>query len=457
MIPPVDKITLKYSTYAGALPPQAIRIKTTGGWAGLPQKMVDGSEPQPWHCLPFVEGATHGLELVYPYETECRVFNDDGDIKFEFDYASEPGGILTGGEFITFFPKEASKFYLFNTRLDIVPPPGHVLRTEPHPRFFTDETGTVPVALCGHVQNEWWPRKLFVVFKIPPRGQRHVFRKGEAYAQILAVPHGVRYDAEKLGEEEEARRRKLEAQIDAAKAQIAENRWHNNAGNEFSDYYKMLARAFQREGQAGVDELVKEATERHRKALPTDKPINEALAQGRQRLNEAKYDEAKAIYQHVLSREPNNADALSHLGIVAACTGQPMVGLKMMSQAVALQPRVPLFHSNLGEMLRMMGRFQDAERAFRGALQLAPNDAVLMSTLGLTVAQQGRAAEGLDICRRALAMAPAAAVHYRIGEILAQQKQFKEARAAYDAALAADPDYIHARAAIRQLPPEWRG
>ena len=41
--------------------------------------------------------------------------------------------------------------------------------------------------------------------------------------------------------------------LEQAKAQIAENRWHNNAGNEFSDYYKMLARGFQRDGQAGVD------------------------------------------------------------------------------------------------------------------------------------------------------------------------------------------------------------
>jgi tetratricopeptide (TPR) repeat protein len=452
----VDKITLKYSTYANALPPQPIRVKTTGGWAGLPQKMVDGSEPQPWHCLPFVEGATHGLELVYPYETECHVINDNGDIKFEFDYAKEPGNILTGGEFITFFPKEASKFYLFNTRLDIVPPPDHVLRTEPHPRFFTDDTGTVPVALCGHVQNEWWPRKLFVVFKVPPPGQRHIFRKGEPYVQLLAVPHGVKYEATKLDEAEEARRRKLETEIDAAKAQIAENRWHNNAGNEFSDYYKMLARAYQRDGLQGVEGLVKEALVQHEASLPKDKPVADALAQGRQRLNEGKYDEAKAIYQHVLSKDPNNAEALSHLGIVAACTGQPMVGLKMMSQAVSLQPREPLYHSNLGEMLRMMGRFQEAEGAFRGALQLSPRDTVLMSTLGLTIAQQGRTEEGLQICRAALAVAPSAGVHYRVGLILAQQKQFKEARAAYDAALAADPSYIHARDAIRQLPAEAR-
>ena len=50
-------LNYKYSLYGKALPPRPIRVKNPG-WGGEPQKMVDGSEPQPWHCLPFVEGST---------------------------------------------------------------------------------------------------------------------------------------------------------------------------------------------------------------------------------------------------------------------------------------------------------------------------------------------------------------------------------------------------------------
>ena len=46
---------------------------------------------------------------------------------------------------------------------DIQAPPGYVLQTQPHPRFFTDDTGTVPLSLIGQVQSEWWPKKLFAV------------------------------------------------------------------------------------------------------------------------------------------------------------------------------------------------------------------------------------------------------------------------------------------------------
>src|SRR5262249_3844267 len=153
------------------------------------------------------EGCTYGLELVYPFETECQVVNDNGDVRFEWDFAREPGGVLTGGEFMHFAPRRATKYYLFNTRVDIQAPPGHVLRTEPHPRSFTDDIGTVPLAMIAHLQNEWYPRVLFVVFRAPRPGERHVFRKGEPYVQLLFVPQRVRYEPTPLSPEEEAARR----------------------------------------------------------------------------------------------------------------------------------------------------------------------------------------------------------------------------------------------------------
>lgn len=449
----MEKLTIKYATYANAIPPQRVKLEKPG-WAGGTRKMVDGSEPEPWHCLPFIEGATYGLELLYPYETECHVVNDNGAIRFEFDYAKEPGGILTGGEFITFFPKPPEKFYLFNTRLDIVAPPGQVLRTEPHPRAFTDETGTAPLAICGHVQSEWWTRKLFVVFKSPRPGERHVFRKGDPYVQILFVPQRTNYELEKLTEEEEAQRRRREAEVDAAKSQISSNLWKNPAGNEFGDYYKVLARSFQRDGQSGVESVVAEGTRRHQAGLPHDKSIAEALEQAGEMVRRHQYNEAKAIYQHVLTREPGNPDALSHLGICVAVTGAPMVGLKLMAQAVQALPNAPTYHNNLGELLRMLGRFAEAEAEFRTSLRLNPRDVGICSTLALTVAQQGRTAEGLEAARAAIAMAPgAAAPHYRLGLIYAQLRNHAEARASFEKALALDPGYAPAREAMQQLPP----
>ncbi|HEV8607374.1 MAG TPA: hypothetical protein VGQ99_18700, partial [Tepidisphaeraceae bacterium] len=367
----MDKLEVKYATYSKAMPPQPIRIKTPG-WAGIPDKMEDGSAGQPWHCLPFVEASTYGLELVYQFETECQVVNDNGLIRFDWDFAKEPGGEVTGGEFAAFFPKEASKYYLFTTRIDVQAPHGHVIRTEPHPRFFTDDTGTVPLAIIGHLQTEWWARKLFVVFKAPPPGRRHIFRKGEPFAQIIFVPKRVSYEMVKMNPQEEAHRRKLDSEIETARLQIADNIWHNSSGYQLSNHYKILAGAFSRNGQAAVEDVIQKAVERHAAALPKDKTVGEYLEMASARLKQDKYDEAREIYTHILSLDANNAEAVSNLGICLACKGLQMNGLKLMARAVALQPTSPVYHGNMGELLRMMGKLPDAENAFRAALQLAP-------------------------------------------------------------------------------------
>src|SRR5262249_12114480 len=149
------------------------------------------------------------------------------------------------------------KYYLFNTRLDVQTPPGYVLRTEPHPRYFTDDSGTVPLAMIGHLQNEWYPRSLFVVFRGPRQGQRHIFRKGEPFVQILVVPKRMDYDLTEMTSAEGTKRRELAGTIQRLKSDIAENIWHNPDNNEFNNHYKVLARAFARDGMVGVEEVLR--------------------------------------------------------------------------------------------------------------------------------------------------------------------------------------------------------
>jgi hypothetical protein len=172
----MDKLTIEYATYSKALPPQPMNA------------------PADFGVPAFARASTYGLELLYQYETPCHVVNDKGPLRFEWDWANEPGGGLTGGEFVPFAPRLAPRFYLFNTRLDVQAPPGHVIRSAPHPRYFTDGSGTVPLAMIGHMQTEWYPRLYFVVFRAPRPGQRHIFRKGEPFAQIIFVPMRRSYE-----------------------------------------------------------------------------------------------------------------------------------------------------------------------------------------------------------------------------------------------------------------------
>jgi hypothetical protein len=218
--------------------------------------------------------------LLYQHETECQVIHDSGTIRFDFDFAREPSGELTGAEFIAFEPVQAAKYYLFNTLLDLQAPPGYVLRTEPHPRFFTEDSGTVPLAMIGHIQSAWYPRLLFVVFRAPGPGQRQVFRKGEPFVQIIFVPERMKYEATQMTPVEAAGRREMEKTMQTARSEIAENRWSNPSGVQFNNHYKVMARAVAWDGMPGLDKVVRDAVARRERSLPAAQTISEGLALG---------------------------------------------------------------------------------------------------------------------------------------------------------------------------------
>ena len=448
----MERFPIKYRLTGKALPPRPIRMSIPG-WGGPEGEKKNGLEPRPWHCPPFVEAAIYGLELIYQYETECQVINENGEIRFEWDYANEPDVKLGGEEFAAFFPRPA-KYYLFSTALDLQAPPGHVLRTMPHPRYFTDDTGTVPLSMMGHVQSEWWSKTLFVVFRVPQPGQRHIFRKGEPYVQILFVPQHVQYDALPMNAEEEAERRELERGISTSASFIANNVWNNPAGHEFKDHYKVMGRAFAVDGMAGVKQIVQEAGERLQKCLPRDKSIAQCLNMGYEQQMAGNFVEARTIYQHVVSRDPQNAEAWMRLGIVAACVEAPLDAIDLMKRAIAIRPQWPYYHANLGETLRRAGRYDEAEASLRASLQINPKNPDALSNLGVCLAHQGRADEALQACRAALAVAqPSPILHHRMGLALGLIGKPNDARASHEKALALDPGYADAKRAIGALQP----
>jgi Flp pilus assembly protein TadD len=443
------KLEIKYRTEGKALPPRPVRLSVPG-WAGDPEmKKQDGSQPQPWHCPLHVEGATHGLELLYPYDTEARVVNQNGNILIVWDYAKEPGGATVD---FTLGVPPPPQHYLFQTNLDIQAPPGYVLRTQPHPRFFADTTGTVPAALYGHVHSEWWPKKLFIVFKIPDPGQVHVFRKGEPYAQVIFVPDDE-IQLTRMNPAEDQRRRQLEADIKLSKSLIAKTVWHSAGGIEFNDHYKVLEKAFERGGVAAVEELVHDGVRRYRAIVPEGRSLSECLDLAQQYQRDGRHTEAKEVLHHVMRAEPRNPEVYNRISQLEWEIGVRDEAVRTMQRAVSLHPRWAPYRANLGMMLSQAGRFAEAEAAFRAALELKPNDPDLASNLGMALAQQGKIAEGLEQCRAAAAMAPTVpAAHYRYGMLLAHQGRRDEARQCLQAALALDPDYAPARQALQNAP-----
>lgn len=231
--------TVKYRLVNPGLKPRQTKLEMPG-WGGSPAPRADGSHEQVWHCTPFSEGAQYGIEVFYPYDNELRVTRTAGGLIFDGDFGPKPDNDLQWPPFRGF----GAEFYTYQLLLDLNAGPGWAVRSEPHPRFYTDTTGTVPVAVPALLRTEWWPMISFVVFKAPAEGQTHIFRPEEPMLQLLVIPADPSLQLVEMTADEMAEREMRGRRIHASRATLgAESAWVSSSDIAFDGTYRYLARA----------------------------------------------------------------------------------------------------------------------------------------------------------------------------------------------------------------------
>ncbi|MGC2779406.1 MAG: hypothetical protein WA418_27595 [Bradyrhizobium sp.] len=230
--------SVKYRLNDPGLAPRRTRMDIPG-WAGERQPRANGSHEQVWHCVPFSEGAQYGIELFYPYDFELRVTTRDGQLELAADWGEPPSPGLQWPPFRNF----GDGFYTYQILLDLKVPPGFAIRTEPHPRFYTDRTETCPIAVPALVRN-FWPMLFFCVFKSPAEGRTHIFRPGEPFAQVIVIPEEANFTVEPMGPDEAAERELQSRRIHASRPTLGkETEWVSSTDTVFDGTYRHLHRA----------------------------------------------------------------------------------------------------------------------------------------------------------------------------------------------------------------------
>lgn len=229
---------IKYRLHGRRPPPQPIQIPVPG-WGGEAQPRADGSHEQVWHCTPFSESARYGVEVPYPFDAELRVTKVDGKVQLSADWGEPPDDMMWPP-----FRAFGEDYYSYQLALDLVVPPGWAIRTEPHPRYFTDPTNTTPLAVPALIRTEWWPMMFFCIFKAPPEGVTHVFRKGEPMMSLIALPTEPDLVLEPMSEEEAAERELKARRIAANRDALSEGtRWLSSTNTVFDGTYRHMLRA----------------------------------------------------------------------------------------------------------------------------------------------------------------------------------------------------------------------
>ncbi len=156
--------------------------------------------------------------------------------------------------------------------------------------------------------------------------------------------------------------------------------------------------------------------------------IPQAIAVAVQHHQAGRLAEAEQIYRQVLSTDPNNADALHLLGVIAQQRGKPDMAVDLIRRAVTLMPQMAEAHNNLGVSLRDQGKLDEAVESCQRALQIKPDYAEAHNNLGVSLKELGKLDEAVASYQRALQIKPDyAEAHSNLGNALKKQGKLDEA------------------------------
>ena len=212
----------------------------------------------------------------------------------------------------------------------------------------------------------------------------------------------------------------------------------------------------------------------------------QAIAAARAEFAAGRAAPAETICMNILRDDPANPEALHLLGIIRFQAGQPAEGAALLERAVQAAPGFAVAQSDLGAMLMIldrldealprlrtaidlnptnadaqlnlgnalhaMGEPQIAEDHYRKALAIEPRNVRANLSLGNCLRQMHRAQEALGYLTTAVALAPgSAAGHVFLGNTLGELGQADAAAASYRRAIALEPGHAEANENLGHL------
>jgi tetratricopeptide (TPR) repeat protein len=132
-------------------------------------------------------------------------------------------------------------------------------------------------------------------------------------------------------------------------------------------------------------------------------------------------------------------------GVVLKGLGQLDQSIEAYEKALALEPDFAEAYNNIGNVLLKQGKLKEAIEAFNKALAIKPDYAEAYNNMGITLKDQGKLEEALEAYTKALAIKPDfTEACFRMGVVLQEQGKLKEAIEAYKKTLTLKPNYAEA-------------
>jgi tetratricopeptide (TPR) repeat protein len=169
---------------------------------------------------------------------------------------------------------------------------------------------------------------------------------------------------------------------------------------------------------------------------------SDAIAQALRHHAAGELRAAEALYHEILRREPDHAEALYLLGVIAYQEKRHALAVELLRRAIGLDSGQSRYHNALGAALMGLGRRAEAIASYRQALALQPDLGEAHNNLGNALREEGRLSEAMECYRRALALNPSIVeAHNNLGNLLKLKGELQAAVTCFQRALALKPSY----------------
>jgi protein O-GlcNAc transferase len=154
---------------------------------------------------------------------------------------------------------------------------------------------------------------------------------------------------------------------------------------------------------------------------------------------------AREAYLKILAQEPNQIDAWHLLGLVAYQAGDASTGVECMQHAIKQDPNVGVIHANLGIVLESLGRNTEAEEHFLRGTQLDQTHVPSWNGLGNLLRIRGDKEGAQKALDWAIKLDPQSTdVLNNLGLLAADHENHELAIGYFDKTLRIDPNHLSA-------------
>ncbi len=173
--------------------------------------------------------------------------------------------------------------------------------------------------------------------------------------------------------------------------------------------------------------------------------LEDLLRQAEQLMETGDKEEALALYEQIISLEPNCVQARINFGFLKQENGELEAAIPHYREALAIAPNIPQTAYNLAKIFEEQGQVEEAIAHYEQALVAQPDFVPALINLAVARQEKGELVRAIELYRRALEIHPHSWEAYNnLATVLQEQGNLEDALEYYHKALELLPDFVEA-------------